>query len=182
MHDKGSVLMLKMFTTQLIGRFQQCQKNNEEMIEDAARLLAQAIVGEGTIYIKGFHEMEAVMLEALEGTEVLKKAKPFTDLSSLTTTDRLLLITRYSHDSEAVMLGKALLEKQIPFTAISTHVTSDEANLTDLGDVHLNLGLTKGVLPGENGERFCFPNALAALYLYHCLKLSLDDILVDYAS
>ena len=48
----------------------------EEMnIEDSARLLAQALVGDGFIYLHGTNEMEGVVAEALFGAEPMKQAK-----------------------------------------------------------------------------------------------------------
>ena len=43
--------MLKMFTTQLIGRLKMIEEKEVYNLEDAARLLAQALVGEGNFFI-----------------------------------------------------------------------------------------------------------------------------------
>lgn len=61
--------MLKMFSTQLTGLFNRIQDKEEFSIEDGARLLAQAAVGDGSIYICGLKEMAAVEAEATEGAE-----------------------------------------------------------------------------------------------------------------
>lgn len=45
--------MIKIFNTQLNGVFQKIN-NQETEIDIAARLLAQAILGEGKVYVKGF--------------------------------------------------------------------------------------------------------------------------------
>ena len=52
-------------------------EKEEFNIEDGARLLAQAAVGDGTIYIHGFGEMDGVTKEALEGVEPLPKAAAY---------------------------------------------------------------------------------------------------------
>lgn len=54
--------MLKMFSTQLTGLFNRLQEKEDFSIEDGARLLAQAAAGEGTVYIFGIKEMQAVAL------------------------------------------------------------------------------------------------------------------------
>ena len=72
--------MLKMFSTQLTGLFKSIMEKEEFNIEDAARLLTQAAVGEGTIYIYGFGEMEGVTNEALQGIEPLLKAKAYNSI------------------------------------------------------------------------------------------------------
>ena len=67
--------MLKMFSTQLTGLFMRIADKEEFQFEDGARLLAQAAVGHGAIYFKGFGEMRGVEFEAIEGAEPLESAK-----------------------------------------------------------------------------------------------------------
>ena len=69
--------MLKIFSTQINGLFKKVMEKEEFNIEDAARLLAQAAVGDGTIYIHGFGEMDGVTTEALKGIEPLLKAEAY---------------------------------------------------------------------------------------------------------
>ncbi|MGD7042960.1 DUF2529 domain-containing protein [Jeotgalibacillus proteolyticus] len=171
--------MLKMFTTQLSGLFSRLHGKEELLMEDAARLLAQAAVGEGTIYIKGFEEMQGVAEEALNGEEPMACALQLQNVEDLDGADRVLIITRRSTDEPALSLGKKLQDKQIPFTVISGVVKDAENDLTSLADVHLNTQLVKGMLPDEDGSRFGFPSLMAALYLYHGLKFSLDEMIIE---
>ncbi|KIL52681.1 DUF2529 domain-containing protein [Jeotgalibacillus campisalis] len=171
--------MLKMFTTQLSGLFSRLQGKEEWMMEDAARLLAQAAVGEGTIYIKGFEEMKGVTEEALNGEEPMACALELQNVDDLDGADRVLIVTRRSTDEDAIALARKLLDKQIPFTVISGTVKEAEEDLTTLADVHLNTQLVKGMLPDESGNRFGFPSLVAALYLYHGLKFSLDEMIAE---
>ena len=69
--------MLKIFSTQLNSLFKKVMEKEEFNMEDAARLLAQAAVGDGTIYIHGFGEMDGVTKEALNGIEPFIKAKAY---------------------------------------------------------------------------------------------------------
>lgn len=178
--------MLKMFTTQLTGLFKKISEQEEFAFEDGARLLAQAPAGDGTIYLFGINEMKAVLSEATEGAEPLRFAKTLTkeEADVLTIADRVLIISRYSSDKEAVQLASILKEKGIPFAAISS--LSDPApgggpDLVQLADVHINLWLTKGLLPDEEGGRFGFPFSMAALYAYYGLSFTLNEILDEYA-
>ena len=66
---------MKILTTQLTGLFQRLAKE-EEAIEDTARLLAQAIIGEGRIHLAAFGELEAVAATALNGPETLESSWP----------------------------------------------------------------------------------------------------------
>ncbi|WP_409252272.1 DUF2529 domain-containing protein [Bacillus sp. SCS-153A] len=173
--------MIKMFTTQLSGLFNRIADKEEFAIEDGARLLAQATVGEGNIYIKGFAEMESVTLEALYGQEPLESAKALENSEALTEADRVLLITRFSNDEEALKLAKLLADKGVAFTAISGAVADEGESLKDMADIHIDTKLIKGMLPGEElGERVGFPSSMAALYIYYLIKFSLEEMLEEH--
>jgi uncharacterized phosphosugar-binding protein len=173
--------MLKMFSTQLTGLFKRIQDKEEFAFEDAARLIAQAAVSEGSIFLFGHLEMEAVVLEATVGAEPLRFAKKFpSELTDIQESDRAIIITRYSNDVEAIECGKRLQEIGVPFVAISTKMDSETEDLFDLADVTLNLQLTKGLLPDETGNRYGLPTSMAALYAYYGLKFTFDEILAEY--
>jgi hypothetical protein len=173
--------MLKMFSTQLTGLFKRIQDKEEFAFEDAARLIAQAAVSEGSIFLFGHLEMEAIVLEATVGAEPLRFAKKFpSELADIQESDRAIIITRYSTDIEAIECGKRLQEIGVPFVAISTKMDSETEDLFDLADVTLNLPLTKGLLPDETGNRYGLPTSMAALYAYYGLKFTFDEILAEY--
>lgn len=174
--------MLKMFTTQLSGLLTRVHDKEEFSFEDGARLLAQATVGDGHIYLYGMNEMKAVEAEALYSAEPLKHVKAWehmTTMDALTEADRVLIITRFSDDEQAVEMGKKLLEKNIPFVSICTHLPSEKENIADLADVHIDLHLKKGLLPDEEGNRYGYPASIAALYVYYGLKFTLDEIISE---
>lgn len=175
--------MLKMFTTQLTGLFKKIAEDEEFTLEDGARLLAQAPAGDGFIYILGTAEMKAVAFEAINGAEPLRYSKIISDrlLTELTSSDRVLLLSRFSTDEEAVRVAFLLAEKGVPFVSVCSVLDKDEAGpLITLADVHIDLHLTKPLLPDEEGNRFGFPTAIAALYVYHALKFTIDEILSEY--
>ncbi|MBM7585232.1 putative phosphosugar-binding protein [Bacillus pakistanensis] len=171
--------MIKMFTTQLTGLFNRIQANEEYTIEDSARLLAQAAIGEGHIYIKGYNEMEAIMLEALEGKEPLSNARKLDDFTILTEADRVLIVSRYATDSEALELATELNQRGIPFVAVSGVTKEDGENLVDFADFHIDTKVIKGLLPNEIGERVGFPSSMAALYIYFAIKFTLEEIVEE---
>lgn len=173
--------MLKMFSTQLSGLFKRIHEKEEFAFEDGARLLAQAAVSDGTIYIFGHKEMEAITFEATLGAEPMAYAKGFpTDISDIQEADRVLIISRYSTDEDSIQCAKLLQEIGIPFVAISSKMDSDQEDLFDLADVSINLHLTKGLLPDEIGNRYGFPSSMAALFGYYGLKFTFDEILGEY--
>jgi hypothetical protein len=174
-------MMLKMFSTQLSGLFKRIQEKEEFAFEDAARLIAQAAVSEGSIFLFGHQEMEAVVLEATVGAEPLRYAKRFPDeISNIQDSDRAIIISRYTTDVEAIECGRKLQEIGVPFVALSTKVDSDEEDLFDLAEVTMNLQLTKGLLPDETGNRYGLPSSMAALFTYYGLKFTFDEILAEY--
>ncbi|SDN01642.1 DUF2529 domain-containing protein [Bacillus sp. OK048] len=166
--------MLKMFTTQLTGLFKRIAEKEEFSFEDGARLLAQG----QTIYLLGFKEMKAVEFEALEGAEPLRGAHVLTNADDLTSADRVLLFSRNADDVEAIEWAMRLQEKGVPFVAVSTVVP--DGKLADLADVHLNLQLTKGLLPDDFGNRYGYPASMAALFIYYGLKFTIDEIFAEY--
>lgn len=106
--------MLKIFSTQLSGYFSRVSQKEEMNIEDSARLLAQALVGEGFIYLHGANEMEGVVAEALFGAEPMKQAKRLFENGKeveVTSADRVLLISRFSTDEEIVAIAKKLTSR-----------------------------------------------------------------------
>lgn len=173
--------MLKMFSTQLAGLIKRIQEQNEFAFEDGARLIAQAAVGAGNIYIYGENEMNAIMAEAKDSAE------PFTNIrqwdgkdETLTVADRVIIFSRFSDDPSAVKAGKWLLKEHIPFVAVSTHLGNEGENLAKLADVHIDLQLKKALLPDEEGNRFGYPASMAALFAYYGLTFTLKEILADY--
>ncbi|WP_417898617.1 DUF2529 domain-containing protein [Bacillus haimaensis] len=175
--------MLKIFTTQLQGVFGRIAGNEDFSFEDGARLLAQAAVGDGRIYIHGVKEMKAVEFEATEGAEPLPKSTLLSDLDSyheLTDTDRALIVSRFSTDEEAIETAKALKELGIEIVGIST-VMEDDANetLDSIADVHIDMKLKKPLIPGDDGERFGFPSSMTALYVYYGLSFTIKEILEE---
>jgi hypothetical protein len=177
------VFMLKMFSTQLSGLFKKIAEEEEYQIEDAARLLSQAPAGDGSIYILGTAEMKGIAYEATEGAEALRYTKTISDphLTAVSAADRVLLLSRFSTDEEAVRLAFLLAEKGIPFVSVCSVLDEDDpGQLATLADVHINLHLTKGLLPDDEGNRFGFPSSMAALFVYHALKFTVDEILAEY--
>ncbi|WP_338754831.1 DUF2529 family protein [Bacillus sp. FJAT-52991] len=168
-----------MFSTQLNGLLQRIADKEVDQIEDGARLLAQAAIGDGTIFIKGLNEMKAVEAEAVLGAEPLVHAKPLLSIDHVSEIDRLLLVSRFADDEEALTIAKELQEKNIPFIAIAGATSTENESLENVADIFINTKLLKGLLPNEQGERTAFPSSIAALYIYFLLKLTIDEILLD---
>lgn len=173
--------MLKMFTTQLSGLLQRISDKEAFSIEDGARLLAQASAGEGRIYVKGIKEMQAIEWEATEGAEPFKQAQIMHKDTQIKQMDRVLLASRFADDPEAIAIGESLVAKGIPFVAVAGQTKNDsEPSLASLADVFIDTKVIKGMLPDDAGGRIGFPSAIAALYIYHLIKMTADEILEDF--
>lgn len=173
--------MLKMFSTQLSGLFNRLHEKEEFSIEDGARLLAQAAAGEGSVYIFGTKEMQAVALEAVYGEEPLQSAAILTEEIELEAADRVLIVSRYADDQEAIKAARELQVKKIPFVAISTILDDqDSESLDTMADVHIDLKIKKGLLPDELGNRVGYPTSIVALFIYFGLKFTIEEMLEEY--
>jgi uncharacterized phosphosugar-binding protein len=173
--------MLKIFTTQLTGYFKRIQEKEEFHIEDGARILAQAIVGDGTIHIYGTDEMQAVGLEATMGPEPLSGAKRMTSVDDVENVDRVLLVSRFSSDPHMVAMAQQLREKNIPTVGISALEQKENSpSLEELVDVHIDTKLLKPLIPDEDGSRYGFPAVMTALYAYYALYLTVKEIVAEY--
>jgi len=174
--------MLKIFLTQLNGYFKKLAEEEEMAIEDGARLLAQAVIGDGRLFIHGLDEMEAVVADATKGKDALPKAEPLFENGTLRhdidETDRVLLIARLANDERAIALAEQLSGK-VPVVAISADVEG-ERSLADVVDVHIDSKLTKPLIPKEDGTRFGFPAVMTALFAYYCLFFTIHEILEEY--
>ncbi|TBX70839.1 DUF2529 family protein [Bacillus mycoides] len=174
--------MLKIFSTQLSGYFSRISQKEEMNIEDSARLLAQALVGDGFIYLHGTNEMEGIVSEALFGAEPMKQAKRLIEngeLAAVTSADRVLLISRFSTDEEIITTAKKLHEEGQSIVGISA-IQEGAESLEQYTDVHIDTKLLKGLIPDDEGNRYGFPSLIIALFAYHGLKFTIDEMLNEY--
>lgn len=170
---------MKMLTTQLTGLLQRIQGSNEEAIEETARLLAQATVGEGNVIFATFGEMEAVATTAFLSTHPFHNGVRYDPSMEIHSADRVWIMTSSSKDEEAIKLATQLSESFIPFAVIANEQNKATNPLANLAYTYLSTGITRGLLPGVDGERFVFPHAFAALFLYEAVKMSYDEMLED---
>lgn len=170
--------MSKILTTQLTGLLQRINQNEEETIEDAARLLAQAGIGEGNVYFACFGEMSAIAINALTGAAPFTKLKRWSSEVELTSADRVCIFTRSGNDTDAVALAQKLNDEFIPFAAIASERESIENELSQLAYVYISLHVRGGLIPHPTnlGERIVFPHLITALYVYEAIKMSYDEM------
>ncbi|WP_181346747.1 DUF2529 family protein [Thalassobacillus sp. CUG 92003] len=170
--------MHKMLTTQLTGQFQQIAEQEDLAIEEGARALAQALAGEGHIYVKGFGEMIALEAEINHGAEALPRTYVYTDDVSLTDIDRVLIASRFADHEEALDLTKHAQEKGVAVTSLSA-VTKGDNPLQSQADFHIDTKLTEPLLPMDTG-RIGFPSVMTMFYTFFVLKLTIQEMMEDY--
>lgn len=176
--------MMKIFTTQLTGHFNRILDQEEFSIEDSARLLAQALMGEGTLYIYGHNELHSIAMEAKNSSEPLLRTEALLDengkMKELSQADRVLLFSYRSTDSEAISFGKQLAEMGIPTVGVSAIVKGEATGLEAITDFHIDTKLRQPLIPGDDGQRYGYPALMTALYVYYSLKFTINEILSEY--
>lgn len=170
---------MKILTTQIGGLLQRASSNNEEAVEETARLLAQATIGEGRVIFAGFGEFEAIGLNALHSAEPFKGAICYEDGMDINSADRVWLFTRSALDEKALQLARTLSEQFIPFSVIAGEKAVIENELADLAYTYITTGLVKGILPADDGSRIVQPHLLVALFLYEAVKMAYDEMIFE---
>lgn len=173
--------MSKILTTQLTGLLQRIQQSEEGAIEETARLLAQASIGQGTIYFAGFGEFEAVIHNALTSAEPFSNAARWTQDTSIEDADRVIIFTRSGQDAGAIALAKQLNDAFIPFAVVASEVASTDNELSKLAYTYISLKMRGGILPHPTklGERIVMPHLMAALFIYEAIKMEYDEMISD---
>ncbi|OCS85238.1 DUF2529 family protein [Caryophanon latum] len=173
--------MFKMLTTQLTGLYQRVLQTEEEQIEDAARLLAQAAIGEGNVYFACFGELQAVEHNAFLSAAPFTKLARYTKDVQLTDADRVCIFTPTADNEEAITLAHYCNDHFIPFAVVASEKASDDNVLSDLAYVYISLKVRGGLLPHPTdlSKRVVMPHLLAALFVYEAMKLSYDEMVED---
>jgi len=173
------VVHMKILTTQIGGLLQRAGSNNDEAVEETARLLAQATIGEGRVIFAGFDEMAAVGLNALHGAEPFRGAVLFEEGMEIRSADRVWLFVRSASDSRALELAKMLGDSFIPFAVVAGDKEMDGNELAELAYTYMTTGLVKGILPDDTGGRIVEPHLFVALFLYEAVKLAYDEMISE---
>lgn len=168
--------MLKMLTTQLNGLFQRISDSEEEAIEETARLLAQATFGHGRVFFVCYDELQAIEMNALHAEEQFTNLHAWNDSITLTEQDRVCIFTRHADHPEALAFAKKLYEQFIPFGVVTSEKADDAGAMTDYAYTYISMGIRKGLLPNDLGERIVVPHTLAASFIYEAMKIAYDEM------
>lgn len=173
--------MSKILTTQMTGLLQRIQTSEEEAIEDTARLLAQAGIGQGNVYFACFEELKGVEMNAVQGAAPFVKAVPWSPEAALTEADRVIIFTRSCQNKEALALAQKLYDLFIPFAAVASEPANSDNELSELAYTYISMKIRGGILPHPSkiGERIVLPHLMAALFIYEAIKMEYDEMIAD---
>lgn len=176
--------MYRHFSQILIEHLEKLSESLTDEIEDIARLLAQALVGEGDIYFFAEGEMKGVFLQAVYGKEPLRPVERVKELTKgqvtqLTSADRVLLIGRSAEDEPILSIARYLYDEHIPFAAIAS-TAKKETPLDDLADIYIDMSLADGLIPKGFAPISGHPDLLVALFLFHQIHFQLEDLFADF--
>lgn len=169
--------MTKILTTQLSGLLQRITQSEELNIEETARLLAQAGIGQGNVYFACFGEMKAVEINALHAIERFTKLLPWSEDIQLTVADRVCIFTRSSKDEDALALAQKLFDAFIPFAAVACEENTSDNKLANLAYTYVSTKVRGGLMPNDTGERIVIPHTIATLFVYEAIKIAYDEML-----
>lgn len=158
--------MMKILATQFNGKLQTLAKQEDELF-DVVRLLAQALVGEGTVYVDAYGECEGLYPMLSEGPDQMKRVTKIKDRKTLHAVDRVLIFTP---DTERSDLLASLARYDAWHTPYAIVTLSDVTETLERSIAPLALKFNKGLLPAEYGSRHGLPSlALCAFLLTHIL-------------
>ena len=172
---------MKMFFTQLQGLTKGIEEQ-EDMIEDAARLLAMSIVGDGSVYWYGEGDMDGIVTQAMTGDDGIPDSKRWSDAQSLSEQDTVVICTKWRDSVSASDVAKRAEEAGATVIGITSALSVSEGNRdwTRRTELLLVNGVSQGLIPSEDGEtRIGTPHLLAGLHVYYSLFFILRDILDD---
>ncbi|SER63577.1 DUF2529 family protein [Salisediminibacterium halotolerans] len=174
---------MKIFTTQLQGLLAK-NEPDEDTLEDAARIICQAITSDGDLYIWSEGDLAGLSGQALSGSDPLKNCRELTSdhLPHLSPLDTLILASADRQSPAGKNLVQAANHAGTRLIGITSDAPLDEnhgAPWTDKADVVLSNGVKQGLIPQDDGSRIGTPHLLAALYLYYPLYFAVTEILED---
>jgi uncharacterized phosphosugar-binding protein len=176
--------MLKIFSTQVSGLLKTISDKEEQSIEESSRLLAQSVLSEGTVYFKGFDEMEAVTSEALFGENKFRSSARFSDdsWSELMPMDSVVVASRFQNDDVAMQFCAKVKETaDCHVIFIGGYKKSEEDGVKEhKADIVIDTKSVRGLVPLDDGSRVGFPSGLSALFVYYALFLTTEEILEEY--
>ncbi|WP_414042274.1 DUF2529 family protein [Macrococcus animalis] len=163
--------MLKIFNTQLNGIFKKIDMQETEL-DIAGRLLAQAVVGEGRIYVKGFGDLKYFEDFVVNGKESLFDATVYISDALVDRTDRILVMSDEYDDSTAEFVD-SLEARDIDYVLVCNK--SDAITSMNF----IDLCTPRALVPTEDYSRIITPHMMVMNYIYYAIYSVMHEILVE---
>lgn len=176
---KGTIGSMKIFQTQLQGLIAKLD-NQEEVIEEAARMMAQSLVSDGKLWIYAEKEMKGIINQAVEGVDNLPTVGVVGKENSFSPMDSLLVFSPDRVSEEAQMVVEQALENGTQVIGVSSPTGDADLDWSEKCNFHLSTGIKGGLVPADDGERIGEPHLLVALHLYYWLFFTVKEILEEY--
>lgn len=165
--------MLKIFNTQLNGIFKKIDAQETEL-DIASRLLAQAVVGEGKIYVKGFGDLRHFEEFVVDSEESLFGAEKMITESVLDQTDRVLLMAD-TYDEAVIEYIKDLEAFNIDYIL----VCNKDERIASMN--FIDLSTPRAIVPAEDFSRIIRPHMMAMNYIYYVIYAGMKELLEEEA-
>ncbi|MCC4723127.1 DUF2529 family protein [Salinicoccus sp. RF5] len=165
--------MDKILQTQLTNIYNHINAQEEE-IEMAARLLAQAVGSEGEIHLQTFHDFRGIEPFLLTGSLALPKTRSFDSPEAVDAPDRVLVLAN-QFDEEVKSAITALQDAGKEFVLVSNY-NKHEAELMDHLHHYIDLSSPRSLIPTPNFDKIVNPYISAFLYFYDHLFVLVDEM------
>ncbi|WP_414047214.1 DUF2529 family protein [Macrococcus equi] len=163
--------MLKIMNTQINGIFKKIDLQETEL-DIAGRLLAQAVVGEGKIYVKGFGDLKYFEDFVVSSKENLFDAAIYTTDNLVDATDRVLVMSDNYDESTAAFVD-SLESRDIDYVLVcNKHEGINAMNFIDLST-------PRALVPTEDFSRIITPHLMAMNYIYYAIYSVMHEMLVE---
>ncbi|MDQ0257378.1 putative phosphosugar-binding protein [Evansella vedderi] len=167
---------MKIFQTQLQGLINKLG-DHEDVMEDAARVMAQSIISDGHLWIFAEKDMRGVLYQATEGADSLPSVEAATKESSFSPMDCLLVFSSDLGSTVVSELIKRAQDNGVQVIGVSS--TGDDDGVV-MCSFHIPTGIKRGLVPTDDGGRMGEPHLLMALHIYYSLFFTVKEILEEY--
>ncbi|ATH59586.1 hypothetical protein BJG89_04510 [Staphylococcus nepalensis] len=170
--------MSKILNTQLNGVFNRIEAQALD-VQMAAQCLIQAIGGEGTVYVKGYEDLNFFEDYVLNSNEKLKSSAPLASINTfkdIDTTDRVLLFSPY-YTEQLKKDVETLIDCDVDFVLICNKPK------TEIFQDHLfhfiNLSTPRPIVYTEDYDKIVTPHPIAFSYIYYDIYTQMIEMVRD---
>lgn len=170
---------MKIFATQLQGVFQKIMEQEEEAIENGARLAAQGPAGTGRLLIYAAPPMRGNAVNLASHPDAPAQTIQVIDTVEFKPepVDRAIILAEKEEEEYLHSTIELLQSSDVPVVVIAPF-TEEEGGMTlEPTDVWIHTHVHGGLVPDEHGNRIGHPSALSTLFVGQLLYLNIKELL-----